>query len=472
MTKTLKWKYRVGLENITRRGIRKRTTGYYMDLNININNQIYKIQLSLLGTREMQKLVAPKSRRSMVGTATFHDNIFIQQFGNENGTKGTDAGPYYVKWKLKDRYVKHQSYLTKRDNDRDIGDIWLYNWSVHGLRQKEKNETATSQFVAIHNNKFIRGASTELFEERIVLYVYAGMSAPNIEIMEINGYPLKSKSEWDQIKVKKRIKHNQRKYTNSDHNKNSIKRNKTMRHSGVIEQKEPINSTIANSGVNIQGKEAHDITQHGCYRDREEFASNGCIENTFPQEAISIISETSMSQIDVSHRNETASNEGTINNKISRENVPDQHKTQMQKIHAMENYIKKLEQDNRNFKKTIELSASDTKENKKMINNTNRKRTLDTLTHEIDCMNKVKKKTESKNARSKLSEFLMAIGFIDGSDQGQSQKYQTVDIGTESASDSNQQSLDIQDVSSPISMHQPPLKKQRMNNDRIDKLSK
>ena len=45
--------------------------------------------------------------------------------------------------------------------------------------------------------------------------------------------------------------------------------------------------------------------------------------------------------------------------------MQDQHKTQMQKIHALENYIKKLEQDNRNFKKTIELSASDTKETRK-----------------------------------------------------------------------------------------------------------
>ena len=417
--KPLQWKYRVGLDSIAKRSHRKRTNGYYMDLNININNQIYETQLLLMGSNEIQRWVAPKSRKHMVGTATFGENMFIQQFGNENGTKGTDAGPYYVKWKLKEKYAKDQSISIKHVRDKEIRNIWLYNWSVHGLRQEKQNKLNTNQFVAMHNNKYIQGASQELFEKRIVLYVYAGIGAPNIEIMEINGHPLKSKSQWDKIKQKNQI----------NQSKNGIMWNKTMQCDDTMDQKEQIDLTIVNSAVKSQCSVLNGIKQHGWYRDREEYELNRCIENRLSKQG-----ENSMSSI-------ISESDQQVN----------RHKEMLK-------YIKTLEQNHRIMQKRVEVLTSEIKEHKNAITNTKTVRHIETIPHHNNGTEQIKNSTDNQKSKSRLSELLMSIGFIDGNHQDQSSTYQPVNNATEVNKDRNSAS----------SMPQPPLKRQRLNNPGIE----
>lgn len=381
------------------------------------------MQLFFMGSREIQRWVAPNSRKNMVGTATFGENIFIQQFGNENGTKGTDAGPYYVQWKIKEKYAKDQSVLIKDVRDKDIGNIWLYNWSVHGLRQEKQNKVNTNQFVAIHNNKYIQGASVELFEKRIVLYVYAGIGAPNIEIMEINGYSLKSKSQWDKIKEKNQINKKQFKYNKINCLKNSIGWSKTMQFDDNMDQKEQIDLTIVNSAVKSQCNVPNGIKQHGWSRDNEAYELNGCIENRLIKQG-----ESTMSSI-ISESNQQVNN-----------------------YNKMIQYIKILEQNHRNMQKKVELLTSEIEEHKNAINNTKTLRPIESITQHNSGVKQIKNATDGEKSRSKLSELLMSIGFIDGNHEEQSSTYQSVNIGTESTKP----------------LPQPPLKRQRLNNDGIE----
>ena len=194
------WKYRAGLNEIIKAGAGTRKGAYYTDLNININNQFYKVQLLSMQAGEIKKSTQPTTRKKRLGTGTFHEGAFIQELGVKGGTKGTDAGPYYIQWRLKNRFTRNRIEIKKGETSKDVADWWYQNWSVHGLREQKNVNLNTKQFVAIHNNIFVGGTSREECEGRIVLYVYAGNGAPDIETMEINGKVLKSKIECEMIR--------------------------------------------------------------------------------------------------------------------------------------------------------------------------------------------------------------------------------------------------------------------------------
>lgn len=194
------WEYRAGLNEIIEEGVGTRKGAHYTDLNININNQFYKINLLSMQAGEIKKSTQPCTRKKRLGTGTFHDDAFILQLGARNGVKGIDAGPYYIEWRLKKRFTKNQIKIKKSERSKDVANFWYQNWSVHGLREEKHVDLNTKQFVAIHNNKFVHGTSREECENRIVLYVYVGDGAPDIEVMEINGKKLKSKDECERIR--------------------------------------------------------------------------------------------------------------------------------------------------------------------------------------------------------------------------------------------------------------------------------
>ena len=115
-------------------------------------------------------------------------------------------------------------------------------------------------------------------------------------------------------------------------------------------------------------------------------------------------------------------------------------------------YIKILEQNHRNMQKKVELLTSEIKEHKNAKNNTKTLRPIESITQHNSGVKQIKNATDGQKSRSKLSELLMSIGFIDGNHEEQSSTYQSVNIGTESTKD----------------LPQPPLKRQRLNNDGIE----
>lgn len=193
------WKYRAGLNEVIKTGVGTRKGAYYTDLSININGQFYKVQLLSMQAGEIKKSTQPATRKKRLGTGTFYQDTFIQKLGEKGGKKGVNAGPYYIQWRLKNRYSRQKIPIKKGETSKDVADWWYQNWSVHGLREEKKVNLDTKQFVAIHNNIFIGGTSREACEERIVLYIFAGTNAPDIKTMEINGIKLKTKQECEQI---------------------------------------------------------------------------------------------------------------------------------------------------------------------------------------------------------------------------------------------------------------------------------
>lgn len=187
------WKFKVGLEELIPEGAGKRSSGgYYLDLVININNRLYTVQLLAMLAGEIAKSTRPGTRKKRIATGTFYDGTFIQELGT------SDAGPYYVQWKLKTEFTHEKVKLNKHVvKNKNLADWWYQNWSVHGLREEADKDLHTKQFVGIHNNIFVGGTSREECEKRIVLYVYAGEGAPEIETMEINGIRLKTKKECE-----------------------------------------------------------------------------------------------------------------------------------------------------------------------------------------------------------------------------------------------------------------------------------
>jgi len=194
------WKYRAGLNEIIKMGAGTRKGAHYIDLNININNQLYKVNILSMQAGEIKKSTQPCTRKKRLGTGTFYDGAFIQELGVKGGKKGMDAGPYYIEWRLKKRFARNKIPIKKGETSKDVADFWYQNWSVHGLREDKNVNLNTKQFVAIHNNPFILGTSREACENRIVLYIYAGAGAPDIEVMEINGKELKTKQECEMIR--------------------------------------------------------------------------------------------------------------------------------------------------------------------------------------------------------------------------------------------------------------------------------
>ena len=76
-----------GLNEIIEEGVGTRKVHITQDLNININNQFYKINLLSMQAGEIKKSTQPCTRKKRLGTRTFHNDAFILQLG-ANGVKG------------------------------------------------------------------------------------------------------------------------------------------------------------------------------------------------------------------------------------------------------------------------------------------------------------------------------------------------------------------------------------------------
>lgn len=187
-----KWLYKIGLNEITS-GSGINNKAHYSDLKLCINDKIWETQLLAMQAGEIKKSLQPSTRETLIATGAFHDMNFIQKYD----------GPYYVQWKLKEKYIKEEVKVDIKKKRKDVAPFWYQNWGINGIRETGEPNFETKPFVGIHNNRFIGGTSREKCEQRIVLYIYAGKNAPKIESININGIELTSRKEYEQIKKNK-----------------------------------------------------------------------------------------------------------------------------------------------------------------------------------------------------------------------------------------------------------------------------
>ena len=62
------WKYKVGLNELIKPGEGTRKGAYYTDLNIRINDSIFKVQLLSMQVGEIIKSIQPSTRKTRIGT--------------------------------------------------------------------------------------------------------------------------------------------------------------------------------------------------------------------------------------------------------------------------------------------------------------------------------------------------------------------------------------------------------------------
>ena len=66
--KKYEWKYRAGLNELIKQGVGTRKGAYYTDLNIRINDSMFKVNLLSMQAGEIKKSTQPSTRKKRLGT--------------------------------------------------------------------------------------------------------------------------------------------------------------------------------------------------------------------------------------------------------------------------------------------------------------------------------------------------------------------------------------------------------------------
>lgn len=182
-----KCQYQVELQKLIKKYSQK--SAHYGNVDITITpkasdqTQHYQIKIYNYGTHRIIKMTQPTGDAKKVATGTFLNHKVVQELGTN----------YMIVWKLKDKYCQERVKVDRKDKRRKhkIASFWYQNWCTHGIIEPKDQNFNCSQFVALHDNCFIKGTC----EQRITLQIYS-KDGEDFDIM-INGIKPTTYNEYN-----------------------------------------------------------------------------------------------------------------------------------------------------------------------------------------------------------------------------------------------------------------------------------